>query len=80
MSDLVEQEGRPGENMVRASVDSDLGHLILGSVPDPEARHLLEEAIVAHSHDMLEVGKTLGKEHGVAIGYIRGLFDMLKIY
>jgi hypothetical protein len=78
MSELIDFEGRPSENLVRTSVSADLGALFLTSVSDPNKRQVLEEAIVALSHDMIEVGQTLGREameDAVQGAYYNGLND-----
>ena len=81
MSNLVDHEGRPYENLVRASVSADVGNLIMATVPE-DGRALIEEAVIALAHDMLEVGQTLGRgdanqQSGNA--YLRGMFDTFKI-
>ncbi len=71
-------EARYGENMVRVSVDVDLGMLLVASIADPAKRFVLEERIIAFGHDMFEAGQTLGTGDS-GEKYMEGFQDGLDV-
>ena len=74
---------RPGEHMIRAWVNADLGNHISAAAIGPEHAHLLEESIVAFGHEVFELGREWQKsETDLQTGkaYIRGVIDTIKIF